>query len=684
MKRLFTKTTLLIATFILALTAFTSCIFIIPTPDDPPCTHEYTTSSTPPTCTEGGRNDKVCRLCGDSKTTDAAPALGHSFEAWTVTVHPTATSAGVRERVCTRCGFTETDAIAPHEHDMMEEEGKAADCLSDGWDGYLRCRECDYNTKLIITAIGHAWGEYTSLGNGTHIRTCLNDSTHRDVAICTYTEEGGACTVCAAEYCFGVRLGNTSYGYYALGEYDSGEKMQKLYRDLTTTAEAFFYSDEDVAAEDGVYIIGSYDIVDYGLVLYEAKAVWKIFYISSPAYYWLDAAVVASDGTVYLTIADDYASADYRRICDVAISEMERECRELLTDGMSELEKSTTIAAYIIRGLEYAYESDGETPVSDMWAHSMAGFAMHGYGVCEVYSKSFMYLCMLNGVECICGSGYAGGEAHSWNYFRVDGVWYGADLTWTDHSGEEVFYDTFGLCADFLFANHTSHTSTQLGTNFIYETPELSDTNLELATLYKNDRYIGVFPSLDAALDAALAIRKEDEIGATPAILEIRIDCYSSYNHGITHSLDRAELTGGVTISGRSEYVGDGYVDNNSVIVLKQSVKLGSSLMLKDVYIQLSCGTETIDLSNCTLTLSGKSVYIEARLDGAKQHNGATVVASTARGVYLLGGASVYRVRVVTDKVVFGSDSSITYCTNTVIYATNGVDVKIMHYEGKY
>lgn len=683
MKGNIAKTLPMIAVFVLAITVFTSCIFITPKPNDEPCTHNYITTSTPPTCTEIGYSSMVCRLCGDSLTKDAAPELGHSFEPWMITLQPTETSAGVRERVCSRCGLTESEDVTPHEHSMLEKEGKVPDCYNSGWNDYLQCEDCDYNTKVIVDAIGHAWGEYVALGNGTHMRTCLNDAAHADVAICTYDDEGGLCTVCSAEYSFGVRFGNTTYGYDALGAYSSGAEMQRLYRDLNAAAEAFFYSDEDVAQEDGVYVIGAFNILDYGLVLYEAKAVWKIFYISSPAYYWLDAAVIASENTVYLTIADDYASADYRRICDAAISDMERECRERLTDGMSELEKSVAIAAYIVEGLEYAYESDGTTPVSDMWAHSMAGFAMHGYGVCEVYSKTFMYLCILNGVECISGSGYAGGEAHSWNYFRLGDVWYGADLTWTDHSGDAVFYDAFGLSADFIFADHKSHSSIQLGTNFIYESPVLSDTNLELTALYKNGEYVDLYTSLDGALDAIEAM--QEEVGDY-ATYEVRIDYYSSYDHGITHTLDRAELpvAGSISICGRSEYVGSEYVDNNSVILLKRSVTLRSDLKLSDVYIQLD-GASVFDIvmGRADITLTGNSVYIEACLLGNDGLLRPEVVANTQRGAYLLGGANVYRVRVVNDKVVFGQDSIVTYCTYTGIYVIDGVDLTIIHYDSK-
>ena len=263
---------------------------------------------------------------------------------------------------------------------------------------------------------------------------------------------------------------------------------------------AVIYSNDDVVAESDRYVIGKFDLDEYYLTFEQAMAVWKIFYVSNPSYYWLDASVVSLGDTLLLTIADSFAGASYRRSCDAEIDRITRECSALIKDGMTDLEKAITITAYIVSGMEYAYESDGETPVSAMWAHSMAGFAVHKYGVCEAYAKTFMYLCLLNGVDCLSGSGYAGDEAHAWNYVKIGDEWYGADITWTDVYGDEAVYDYFGLSGSALFDDHTSHPSVPYGVSFIYEAPELADHNIELAALYENGEYVGLFTSIDEAL----------------------------------------------------------------------------------------------------------------------------------------------------------------------------------------
>ena len=679
MRRLLPKITLLILALVLTLAFVTSCSIFSPIRPTTECEHEYTTVLTSPTCDTEGESHRVCLLCGDSTKVGSTPATGHDFEPWVITLHPTATTEGERERVCSRCGVKETDTVLAHEHSMTLKEAVPVTCDTDGWDEYRQCRLCDYNTKIIIKATGHEWSGYVSLGNGTHKCACLNDSTHIDVAICTYEEGEDECSVCGAEYCFGVRYGNSSYGYYAFEGYSDASGMQSLYRDLTTASELFFESDKDVASDDGYYVIGGFNIDDYGITLEAAKAVWKIFYVSSPAYYWLDASVIASGSTVYLTISDVYADREYRSYCDGEIERMDREVKALISDEMSELERAVAIASYIVKGLEYAYEQDGVTPVSDMWAHSMTGLAVHGYGVCEAYSKSFMYLCLRNGVDCIAGSGYAGGEAHAWNYFKVGDVWYGADLTWTDHSGEEVFFDKFGLSSTSIFKDHTPHSSTEPGVNFIYEAPTLSSADLQLASLYKGGEYVGTYASLDEALDA---------IADSEAEYEVYIGFYLAYENGITHALYRSEMprAKNITIRGRSQYVGEGYLDNNSIIELTGSLTLGSDLTFADVHITVEDGISlpTIQLKTYDLNLTGDSVYVEAYIKGGEERARNTVTAATERGAYLIGGANVYRVRIETDKVVFGADSTVTYCTSTGIYTTNGVTVNIRYYEPRY
>ena len=638
--------------------------------------HDYTVTAVPPSCTADGRNEYTCRYCDDSYSILGTPTTGHSFGEWMVTVHPTAISKGEKVRYCTLCDIADTASISAHEHNMVKAEARAPECENDGWDEYEYCSLCEYSTRTLIAALGHDYGDYISIGNGLHERVCATDSAHTETSHCTGGSTLGnslpVCDYCGGEYDLVLRYGNSSYGYYAFAEYPRGEHMQSLYRDLTAAAECFFTSDEDLTSEGGYYIIDGFDISAYGLSLEEAKAVWKIFYVSTPAYYWLDASIVTSGDIVYLAVADDYASASFRHRCDEEIERMTRECEALISDGMSTLERAVVITEYIVTRMEYAYEADGVTPVADMWAHNMAGLAVHGYGVCEAYAKSFMYLCLRNGVECIMGSGYAGGEAHAWNYFKLGESWYGADLTWTDKLGDVAVYDCFGLSSGAIFKDHTSHSSSELGVNFIYETPKLSTTDLELTALYENGGYVGLYGSIAEAFD-----KMDDSQGE----YEIYIGFYSYFENTMSHTMTNT-VTPSVkklTIRGNSEFVGDGYLDNNSTVNVMKSLKLGSDIVLVDVQLMSvnSSGQISIDLVRYELTLQGKSVYIEPRILGS----GSTckITASTERGAYMIGGVDVYRLVVKKDKAIMGADSVIQYGNTAGIYTLNGVNVVIKH-----
>ena len=124
-----------------------------------------------PTCTTG----KTCEKCGAEYDIP-----GHDWGAWT----PNYASNGTHTRRCKRCNAEETGSCS----------GGYATCDSLGM-----CNTCGGSYYG-----GHAWGEWSSAGNGTHTRSCTNYCREVDTAKCT----GGkatcttkaVCEVCDAEY----------------------------------------------------------------------------------------------------------------------------------------------------------------------------------------------------------------------------------------------------------------------------------------------------------------------------------------------------------------------------------------------------------------------------------------------------------------------------------------------------
>ena len=123
------------------------------------------------TCTKG----KTCEKCGAEYG-----VLGHDWGAWT----PNYASNGTHTRRCKRCNAEETGSCS----------GGYATCDTLGM-----CNTCGGSYYG-----GHAWGEWSSAGNGTHTRSCMNYCSEVDTASCfggtaTCTTKA-VCEVCGGEY----------------------------------------------------------------------------------------------------------------------------------------------------------------------------------------------------------------------------------------------------------------------------------------------------------------------------------------------------------------------------------------------------------------------------------------------------------------------------------------------------
>ena len=131
----------------------------------------HTGGTETPTCSTG----KTCEKCGAEYG-----VLGHDWGAWT----PNYASNGTHTRRCKRCNAEETGSCS----------GGYATCDTLGM-----CNTCGGSYYG-----GHAWGEWSSAGNGTHTRSCTNYCREVDTAKCT----GGkatcttkaVCEVCKVEY----------------------------------------------------------------------------------------------------------------------------------------------------------------------------------------------------------------------------------------------------------------------------------------------------------------------------------------------------------------------------------------------------------------------------------------------------------------------------------------------------
>ena len=79
-------------------------------------------------------------------------------------------------------------------HDLVHHDGQAATCETDGWTAYDTCKHCDYDSRTVIPALGHDWGEATYIWNDAHTQvtashTCSRDASHMETETADATSE---------------------------------------------------------------------------------------------------------------------------------------------------------------------------------------------------------------------------------------------------------------------------------------------------------------------------------------------------------------------------------------------------------------------------------------------------------------------------------------------------------------
>ena len=129
------------------------------------------------TCTE----QAYCNICKSY----FGKAAGHSWGAWT------SNGNGTHTRTCQREGCDETET--------KDCSGGTATCVSKAI-----CEVCN-SQYGALDRNAHNWGAWISNGNGTHTRTCKNDSSHAETQDCS----GGTATCVSKAYC---DVCNSPYG----------------------------------------------------------------------------------------------------------------------------------------------------------------------------------------------------------------------------------------------------------------------------------------------------------------------------------------------------------------------------------------------------------------------------------------------------------------------------------------
>ena len=175
------------------------------------------------TCTEEGKLTKTCKVCGETEDI-VIDALGHDLVAVAGSAkEPSCEEDGYTgDKECLRsgCSYIEEGEVIPADGHDYDKVVTAPTCEEDGYTTYT----CDCGKSYIadeVDALGHAYGEWTSNGDGTHKRVCANDTAHVESGNCaggTATcQELAECSVCGGEH--GELLAHTYNQEVATSEY---------------------------------------------------------------------------------------------------------------------------------------------------------------------------------------------------------------------------------------------------------------------------------------------------------------------------------------------------------------------------------------------------------------------------------------------------------------------------------
>lgn len=190
-----------------------------------------------------------------------------------------------------------------------------------------------------------------------------------------------------------------------------------------------------VNGEEYIDISEFHESKDSNLVL---DALLEAYY-QNPLSLGIDGVATNQDNTV-VKVTYTYGKEEQKKKQAELRAEVSRVVDEIITDGMTDLEKELAInnylcdtAEYDTAALEYALEHDMQVDPSFDDSFSAYGVLINKVGVCASYSAAFKLLADEAGLDCIVVTGYLNGNLpHAWNRVLIDGQWMSIDATNND------------------------------------------------------------------------------------------------------------------------------------------------------------------------------------------------------------------------------------------------------------
>ena len=135
---------------------------------------------------------------------------------------------------------------------------------------------------------------------------------------------------------------------------------------------------------------------------------------------------------------------------------------EIIKDDMTDYEKAISIFDWICVNTVYDYIDASNQYYylgiyyTENCAYYLEGVFLQGIAVCDGFSKAYSLLCNMEGIECVRITGLTGKNAlHAWNKVKIDGIYYGVDITWTElkNADTEILSHKYFLVSDVFFGS---------------------------------------------------------------------------------------------------------------------------------------------------------------------------------------------------------------------------------------
>ena len=231
-----------------------------------------------------------------------------------------------------------------------------------------------------------------------------------------------------------IRQTSSKYMYRCLSEYENGENMQKLYDDILSTLEEFWYSTATVRSKSKIFWFSNRD---YGVTSDEAVLTATMVYDANPMLFFANKGIWSGLNEVGIQIKSDYFAPSTRAQWESEVSEYISSYESALNGKTTLYQKALALHDALVRRTEYAFYSGTDEDVSESWAHDITGAIEKNSVVCEGYSRAYELLVNYYGGDCSYahGIGYTGDGSgnHAWNIVRLDNAkYYFVDATWDD------------------------------------------------------------------------------------------------------------------------------------------------------------------------------------------------------------------------------------------------------------